>query len=466
MLKSIRSRLTRVATNGFVRNVGVLVGGTAFAQALTLLILPFLTRIYSPDDFAVLAVYASILGIFAGVACFRLEIAIPIPENDEEAANLLVLALTISSFVAALLGVVVWVYPDDLVGLTGQPRLAPYLWLVPLGVWLGGAYAALQYWAIRHKQFGLIARTRLSQASSGAAIQISCGWAGFTPIGLLLGQLINSGAGVIRLAADTWRQHRKTLASVQPGTMLKTLRRYDRFPKYSTPEALANGANLELPVLIIAALAAGPEAGFLLLATRVMAAPMGLVGGAISQVYLSRAPEERRQGRLSSFTFNILNGLIQAGVGPLLFIGIIAPVAFPIVFGREWSRAGEIVSWMTPWFILQFLASPVSMVLHITEKQKAALLLQLIGLIVRVGLVISTAYIAKEYIVEAYAISGLVFYLTYFLVVLRIAKISLSLKDFLPLNSIGILIGWITIAYASLHLLELAQAYLSDASNS
>lgn len=451
MLKSIRSRLSRVTSSSFVRNVGVLVGGTAFAQALTILILPFLTRLYSPDDFAVLAVYASILGIFSGIACLRLEIAIPIPESDEEAANLLVLALTISSTIAALLGLVVWAYPAHLVELIGQPALAPYLWLLPIGVWLSGAYAALQYWSTRHKQFRLISSTRLTQATGSAAVQLSFGWAGFTPFGLLLGQLINSGAGVIRLGADTWRQHRKVLARVRLGTMLSTLGRYDRFPKYSTLEALANGGNLQLPVLIIAALAAGPEAGFLILATRVMAAPMALIGGAISQVYLSRAPEERRQGRLSTFTFSILSGLMKTGVGPLLFIGIIAPVAFPLAFGAEWARAGEIVRWMTPWFVFQFLASPLSMILHITENQKTALFLQLGGLLLRVGSVLLAAHTTPEHIVEAYAISGLIFYLAYFFIVLRIAKISLKPQNLLSTSSIGALIAWSAIAYAGIY---------------
>lgn len=456
VLRRTRTRLSRVVSSGSVRNVSVLVGGTVFAQALTVLILPFLTRLYSPADFAVLAVYSSILGIFSAIACLRLEIAIPIPEDDEEAANLLFLALSINSTTAVLIGSVISVYSDSLVQLIGQPGIKPYLWLLPFGVWLSGAYAALQYWSTRHKQFRLIATTRISQASTSAAVQLSCGWAGFAPFGLLLGQLINSGAGVLRLSADAWRRHRKVMQSIRITTMLRALRRYERFPKYSTIEALADSANLQLPVLIVASLAAGPEAGFLLLAIRVMAAPIGLVGRSISQVYLSRAPEERRQGNLRSFTFNILSGLIKTGAGPLLFLGIISPIAFPIVFGSEWTRAGEIVSWMTPCFVIQFLVTPVSMILHITENQKAALFLQVAGLVIRLGFVATAAYIAKEYIVEAYAVSGFLYYLIYLFVVLRIAEIGSDIRCLLSLNSIAVLTGWMGAAYASIYLLEFA----------
>src|SRR5690606_34581923 len=100
-----------------------------------------------------------------------------------------------------------------------------------------------------------------------------------------------------------------------------------------------------------------------------MAAPMGLVGGDVAQVSVSRAPEKYRSGELAEFTARVIEGLVKTGVGPLLFVGIIAPPVFAIVFGVEWRRAGEIISWMTPWFIFQFISSPVSMVMHVTDRQ-------------------------------------------------------------------------------------------------
>jgi len=417
----IQARLFKVWHNGFVRSVSVLVGGTAFAQFLMVLILPLLTRFYSPADFTVLAVYASILGIFASIACLRLEIAIPIPESDEDAVNLLALALFFATIFGLFWGALVWFFSDELTMLTGQPAFEPFLWLVPLGVWLSGSYSALQFWATREKQFSLIAKTRISQATGSATIQVGLGWVSITPLGLLLGQLVNSGSGVIGLGASIWRHHRDTLHLIRPRKMLDVLRVYQRYPRYSILEALANNGNIQIPILIIASLAAGPEAGFLMLATRIMAAPVGLVGGAISQVYLSRAPEEKRQGQLGIFTGNIIGGLLRTGVGPIFFIGTIAPVIFPPVFGAEWARAGDIITWMSPWFVMQFLASPISMVLHINNRQKTAVVLQVVGLIMRVGAVLFAAYAAPSYIVESYAVSSFAFYSIYFSVVLRSA---------------------------------------------
>src|SRR5690606_42020419 len=55
-------------TNSFARGVSVLVGGTAGAQMILVLAAPLLTRLYSPEDFGVLAVYVGLLAIAAVVS--------------------------------------------------------------------------------------------------------------------------------------------------------------------------------------------------------------------------------------------------------------------------------------------------------------------------------------------------------------------------------------------------------------
>lgn len=460
MLETLRSRVSKLIGRGFVRNVGVLVGGTAFAQALMVLILPVLTRLYSPEDFAVLAVYASILGIFSGIACLRFEIAIPIPETDEEAASLFLLALTSSAIISGTVAFFIFAYPEKIVELTGQPGFAPYLWLLPLGIWFSGSYGALQYWATRQNKFTLIARTRLSQAGSSAIVQIGSGLLGNTPFGLLFGHMINSGAGALALAVSIWRTHRKTIFGVRSNDIVDALRQYHRFPTYSTLEALANGASIQLPILIIAAFIAGPEVGFLMVAMRIMAAPLRLIGGAISQVFLASAPEALRAGRLDALTSQVIFGLIKTGVGPLLYIGVCSPFVFPLVFGPDWGRAGVLVSWMTPWLIFQFLASPISMALHVNNQSRIALALQILGLLIRVGVVFLAASFIPDAVSEAYSLSGLVFYLIYFAVILRAVGLSFMGVARSFIRCWGVLLFWVALGVGTVYLSLFVDKYM------
>ncbi|MGB9859042.1 MAG: lipopolysaccharide biosynthesis protein, partial [Moorellaceae bacterium] len=113
--------------SSFTRNVAVLTGGTAAGQAMVVLASPILTRLYTPEDFGVLAVYSSVLSIVSVVASLRYELAIPLAEDDETAANLLLLSLTIGVGVSLLTGILTWLLGDQIVTWTNTLALKPYL---------------------------------------------------------------------------------------------------------------------------------------------------------------------------------------------------------------------------------------------------------------------------------------------------------------------------------------------------
>lgn len=394
----------------FIRNVGILTSGTVAAQAVMVLALPILTRLYAPEDFSLLAVYAAILGIVTAVACLRYNIAIPIPTDDADGMALLAVSLLAALACAALVALPVLMAPQLITGALGQPALAPYLWMLPVGIFFAAAYDALQYWASRRKQFSVITYTRMTRAVGGAGSQLGIGYVSPSPFGLIFGHMLYSGLGIVGLVANLLRDSRAALRGISAGRMATLARRHYRFPAYSVPEALLNTSSMELPVILIAAVAVGPEAGFLMLAMRVMGMPMALIGSSVAQVYLAEARAKLNAGTLSDFTRATMWTLFKTGAPVLLAVGILSPAIFPILFGSEWERAGWLVMWMTPWFILQFVASPVSMVLHVLDKQLAALILQAAGLIIRVGAVVAAASFWPEYIVEIYAVSGAVFY--------------------------------------------------------
>jgi len=376
------------------------------------------TRLYTPSDFSVLSVFVGLVSIISVAACLRFDIAVSLPKNDVEAINILALALGFAAVISVSLFFLVISIPDQIAHLLNQPEFEKVLWLVPVAVLLASTYSALQMWFVRSKMFSLISKTRIIQATAGASIQVSFGWFRWAPFGLLLGQTLNSGAGCLGLGYRLIIYDQVNLKNISWLRMRAAFISNVYFPKYSTFEALSNSAAIYFPIIMIAALAVGPEAGYLGLAMFVLQAPVGLIGTAVSQVYLSRAPSEHRAGNIGMFTAEVIGGLVKCGVGPLIFAGIVAPSLFVIIFGPEWSRAGVLVAWMTPWFVMQFLSSTVSMALHVTGSQRAAMLLQLFGLSFRVGVVYLVSLVNRNFISEAYALSGFVFYFVYFVVVL------------------------------------------------
>lgn len=431
-----------------------MVSGTALGHGITAAALPILTRLYSPTDFSLLAVFTGFVSIASVAACLRFDIAITIPEDQEEANKLLVLAVMCGIFTSFFLGVLLFLYSEVTPVSAKQPLLSSYFWLIPICVFLAGMNSAFQAWFGRKKEFALIARIRVVQSASAAGGQIGFGVLGISPFGLILGTALNVGSACLAFSWIFLKTigNRRFAPGVSWGSLKAVFAKYDQFPKYSTLEALCNSAALNVPLVMIAALAIGPEAGYLTLAITIMQAPMALLGTAIGQVYVSQAVEEKRKGNLGAFTAAIFSKLLRFGVGPIIAVGILAPHCVGWVFGSQWNDSGLLIAWMTPWFAMQFLASPLSMALHIAGKQKPALILQFGGFMLRV-LAIWIAHRVGLPLGETYAISNFVFYSVYLVVILHAAH---ALKADLighSLRAMPILTTWIAMAIAFVVLL-------------
>ena len=80
----------------FGRNVLTLMTGTTIAQAIPVAITPILTRLYTPEDFGLLAVFVAFSTILGSISSGRYELAIMLPENDEDAINIAALCFLLS----------------------------------------------------------------------------------------------------------------------------------------------------------------------------------------------------------------------------------------------------------------------------------------------------------------------------------------------------------------------------------
>lgn len=354
-------------------------GGTAGAQILGVLAAPLLTRLYTPNDFGMLAVYAGLLGLVSVIASMRYELAIPLPNDDAEAANLVALCLVLVGVNTLIAGVLTVLLREPISNFLEVPQLAPYLWLLPLGVLAGGVYNVFNYWAVRTKCFGSIASTRITQSIAALFIQLGAFKLGF--VAMLIAQVAGQSVGSIRL----WRTALGSgeFNAVSWSGIKQVARRYQHFPIFSTWEGLANTAGLQLPPLLFAMLFGPAAAGLYTLANRILSLPLSLIGSAIGQVFFSNAAEAHRNGRLGPLVAQLHAKLAHIGLPPAMLIVLVGPDLFTLVFGKEWRQAGEFSRWMAPWLYFVFVASPLSTLFAIVEQQKQGLAFQITLLLAR-----------------------------------------------------------------------------------
>lgn len=374
--------------NQFARGVSVIIGGTAGAQILSVLAAPILTRLYSPDDFGILAVFTAVLAFFTVVSAGRYELAIPLPDNDQEAADLTMLGFSLVVFTTVISAVIFLLWPQQIAATINAPQLANYLWLIPLGVFFLGSYQVFNKWAVRQKQFTVIAKTSVYQSIGTLAIQL--GGYSLGPLSLVGGHAIGQGVGASGLAISALK--RPELKKVSWLGIRKQARRFKEFPIFSTWTALFNTASLQFAPIMFVAMFGATVTGLYALTLRIITLPSSLIGNAVGSVFLSAAPEARRNGSLAELVTKLHSRLAMAGALPLAILLFFGPDLFALVFGEEWRKAGVYSQWMAPWIYLQFQWSPLSMLATVLELQRQALIAQMITFIVRFGSIIISLY--------------------------------------------------------------------------
>ncbi|WP_459942961.1 lipopolysaccharide biosynthesis protein, partial [Deferrisoma palaeochoriense] len=175
---------------GFRGAVAALAGGTAASQALTLAVAPVLSRLYAPDAFGIFSVYASLVAVVSVFVGLRLDLAIHLPEDDDEAAEVLSTALAATAGCSLVVGAGVWLGGPWLAARLGDPRVAGYLWVLPASLLGAGVFQAFRMWGVRRGAFRGLAAGSFVQAAGQAAAQVIMGLGGLGPGGLIGGEAL------------------------------------------------------------------------------------------------------------------------------------------------------------------------------------------------------------------------------------------------------------------------------------
>jgi O-antigen/teichoic acid export membrane protein len=414
--------------SSFVRNVLTLVTGSVGAQLLLVLASPVLTRIYSPEDFGVLGVYLAVVAIVGVVAGGRYELAIPIPDKTEESLQLVAASFIFCTLVSIATALVLFFFSNQLSVFTGNQQLQTFYYLIPFGVFVFVFFNILYYWSIRKKQYKMIASAKIIQSITTLICQIVLFPFGY--FSLIIGNLVGYASSIFTL----FPQFITEIKSIRFSKIetWEAIRKYKQFPIYSTWSALLSTAGRQLPPVLFASFFGISAAGFYVLAHRVLALPITVIGNAIGSVFFSDAADAFRNNELQDLVFKVFSVLIGLALPPTILLTIFAPDLFSIVFGSEWRAAGEYASWMAVWLAAQFCFAPISTTFTALKKENIGLVLQFVLFISRVGaLTYGYYYLDLMDTVKTYALTSALIYilfLTFILLSVGVAIKSMLVK--------------------------------------
>lgn len=363
----------------FSRNVLTLMMGTVIAQAIPLAITPILTRLYSPEDFGIFALYIAIASITSVFATGRYEQAIMLPKKDIDAANIAILAILITCAISLLLLIMVFFLNKQISQLVERPEISPLLYLIPSSVFLTGVYQTLNYWNNRKKHYKILAVSRVFRSSSMSGLHLLAGFKTFGALGLIagdiIGKLVSSGI-LLKHILKNDKKHFANLSGIKRKALAK---RYKKFPTFDTGATLANVASYQVQSILFPIFYGLTAAGQYFLVLKVLQAPMSLISGAITDVYKQKlTSKDTTEEQIKLYYKKMFFLLFGIGIIPFSLFIFFAQDIFRIIFGSQWSQAGSYAAVLAPMFFVRFIASPLSYFLYLREKQEINILLQLL----------------------------------------------------------------------------------------
>lgn len=356
--------------SGPAKGVVAIVSGTVLGQVILAIATPFVSRLYQPESFGAFSIVLSVASVVGPAATLRLEYALLLPKDDDEARRLLRMGLACSMVLSALTAVVIWA-----VERLGFAENMSNIYLAPL--WVAGmvfttaTFSVLSQAALRERQYATIAKRSPIQSMGIAGGQIGLGFLTSSPSGLLGGFLIGRGIGYLALFKVT----KPLFLKPKSGTYRGLLKHFWRFPLVLTPSSLLNAFGSQLPIFIIAAWFSAGNVGELGMAQRLVFIPSTLVGAALAQVFgaeMSRRFREDGDGgrqiylrtskRMALFAFPVV-----------LAIMLLAPWLMPVFLGVEWVESGYYAQAMAISVGIGLVVSPVSQV-YIIHQSIASIL--------------------------------------------------------------------------------------------
>jgi O-antigen/teichoic acid export membrane protein len=387
-------QLRRIVASKFLRNVAVITGGTAAAQLITFAFSPLITRLYGPEAFGVLGVFLAALAVVMPLSNLTYGIAIVIPKSDREAKALIKLSILIGLVVTILLGMALGIFHKPIANAIGFTAASSLLFLGPIVVFFSATAQPLQQWLVRRKQFRVISRIALIEATVSGSSKTAIGLIVATAPVLLM---LNATVGIVNTLL-LWQSARRTLMgerqepsdSLNESTNAISFKavafKYRDFPLFRTPQVWLNTVSHSIPTLMLAAFVGPAAAGFYSMARRVLGLPSTLISKAVGTVFLPHiTAASHRSEKLRPLIIKSTLALGLVGLLPFTIVVVFGPGLFLFIFGDKWGVAGEYARWLAIWLYFGFINVPSVQSIPLLDLQGYFLLYEILVVALRMG---------------------------------------------------------------------------------
>ena len=395
----------RFLTNRFFIDVGTLVSGSFLGQLILLIATPFLTRIYSPEDFGVYFIYISFSTVLAIFTTGRYEFAIALPKFEKDGKDILKLIFLLGFLVTLfyLITVISYIFLADPETFHFNYFKNNFLFLIPLSALIASINTGLVYMIQRKKMYKTASISVVLQNLVLVFTNLSIGLFVSVKWGLVLGLITGQVLSILFLFFRL--KYNFSIFYFDYSKLLLAAKKYINFPKFKLFSDLAAVSSQQLTPIIFSFLFNNFIVGNFALANRFLRLPTIILTSSIENVFRNDALDEiRKTGKCDRLFLQTIKKLTFISLPIFILIAGISPIVFPILFGDEWIEAGKMGQIIAFAMILDFISLPFNSLFYIHNEQKMMMYLQLANTFISLIMILLGNYLYNS------ALASVLFY--------------------------------------------------------
>lgn len=414
--------------SNFFKNFSLLFGSEVITQVIGIIILPILTRMYTPLEFAEYEMFKSIALLLIVIGFLQYDTSIYSSNSEFECINawfLCVIILTSICFVA-FLGITL--FNNYFSEVEHKVELK---WALPIYVFFSGMTNLLLVWHTKHGSYFLLSKINIIISLLVSATQLSFGFLNIGFLGLLYSTVIAQVIAFLIYFIPFIKTQFNFFKFINFNSINTLLKDNWRLPFLVLPGNFLNNLVQSLPVYFLGWI--DPKAlGYFSLARRIIDFPLKSISAAVYKLYVKELTDEINFSGVGIKTFSKHLKLYSIISGLLFFmILIFTKPILPILFGDIWIPAVPYIILLGLLFSVRFVFGSLSFILILGKAPKLALIWQIMyGLVV-----ISVFYIGISYhfssinIMIMFVISGIILYLFYGILCKKVSYSSYYLSN-------------------------------------
>lgn len=354
----------------YFRNAATLLSGNVLAQILMVVLLPVLSRIYSPEHFGVYSAFLAVISVMVIAATGRYELAIMLQKKEEEAFKFAALSTRMVvgvTFLFALL--LLALYSSGLIAQFYDLRVE-LIFFLPLGLFIHAAIKPVSYLNNFLKSYKRMSFSKMTGSITNGLVSLVLGWTGWLFTGLIVGKILGWLVEYLNLLLPIRKAFAQAFINNRLRFSYSSLKQYANFPKYSIPEGLINMGFKQIPVLAVTAYFSLEMAGQLGMANSIISLPITVLSMAFGQVFFQKASQLKPSdtAAMQKLVLNNTGFLLAIATIPTVILMIWGPQLFVFVLGDKWFQAGKIARWIMPFYFVTLTKAPISSLVDIKNK--------------------------------------------------------------------------------------------------